>query len=175
MEGYVMNDRPDNASKSNTPKSNTPKSTRAPFSPVASLTAALLGVLVVQSPAFAQGAAEPQAMPPRTGEAPAIQAPAIKVPAISDEKIKAFAVAYLQVDKVRKDYTARIGTTADAGTKQKLQNEANQQMIKAVETSPGMSLNDYKTIITAAQSDPDVARKVQQNLQAAPSAPKAAD
>ncbi|KQR69123.1 hypothetical protein ASG25_15965 [Rhizobium sp. Leaf384] len=141
--------------------------TRVASTPVASLTAALLGVLVVQSPAFAQGAAEPQATQPQTPSAGASQIPAPQA-SITDEKLKAFAVAYLQVDKVRQDYTRKIGTTTDAAAKQKLQNEANQQMIKAVETSPGMSLNDYKTIITAAQSDPTVARKVQENLQKSP-------
>lgn len=147
--------------------------TKAASTPVASLTAALLGLLVVQSPAFAQGAAEPQATQPRTPQAGASQAaPQAQIPqaALTDEKLKAFAVAYLQVDKVRQDYTQKIGTTTDAAAKQKLQNEANQQMIKAVETSPGMSLNDYKTIITAAQSDPTVARKVQENLQKNPAA-----
>lgn len=141
------------------------RTAKGAFSPVASLTAALLGILVVQSPAFAQEAS--QATPPTTPEA---AQPAAPNAALSDEKLQAFAVAYLQVDKVRKDYSAKIGTTTDAAAKQKLQNEANQQMVKAVETSPGMSINDYKTIITAAQSDPTVARKVQQKLQTAPQA-----
>jgi uncharacterized protein involved in copper resistance len=145
------------------------KTAKAAFSPVASLTAALLGILVVQSPAFAQGAQQgaSQAAPQATPES--VQ-PAAPNTALSDEKLQAFAVAYLQVDKVRKDYSAKIGTTTDAAAKQKLQNEANQQMVKAVETSPGMSINDYKTIITAAQSDPTIARKVQQKLQTAPQA-----
>jgi hypothetical protein len=37
-------------------------------------------------------------------------------------------------------------------------------MINAVEKSPDMSLDEYKTIITAAQTDPDVAKKVQEKL-----------
>ncbi|WP_438752680.1 DUF4168 domain-containing protein [Pararhizobium sp. O133] len=123
--------------------------------PVAALTAAALSLIVINSPAFAQGATEPQATQPTQGTAPA---------AISDQKIEAFAVAYLQVDKVRQDYAAKIGAEKDATSKQKLQNEANQQMINAVEKSPGMSLDEYKTIITAAQTNPDVAKKVQDKL-----------
>jgi hypothetical protein len=123
--------------------------------PVAALTAAALSLIVINSPAFAQGAAEPQATQPMQGTAPA---------AISDQKIEAFAVAYLQVDKVRQDYAAKIGAEKDAVGKQKLQNEANKQMINAVEKSPDMSLDEYKTIITAAQTDPDVAKKVQEKL-----------
>jgi hypothetical protein len=123
--------------------------------PVAALTAAALSLIVINSPAFAQGAAEPQATQPMQGTAPA---------AISDKQIEAFAVAYLQVDKVRQDYAVRIGSEKDATAKQKLQNEANKQMINAVEKSPDMSLEKYKTIITAAQTNPEVAKKVQEKL-----------
>ncbi len=123
--------------------------------PVAALTAAALSLIVISSPAFAQGAAEPQGTQPMQGTAPAV---------ISDQKIEAFAVAYLQVDKVRQDYAAKIGAEKDATNKQKLQNEANKQMINAVEKSPDMSLDEYKTIITAAQTNPDVAKKVQEKL-----------
>ena len=123
--------------------------------PVAALTAAALSLIVISSPAFAQSAAEPQGTQPMQGTAPA---------AISDQKIEAFAVAYLQVDKVRQDYAAKIGAEKDAVNKQKLQNEANKQMINAVEKSPDMSLDEYKTIITAAQTNPDVAKKVQEKL-----------
>ncbi|WP_349435132.1 DUF4168 domain-containing protein [Pararhizobium sp. A13] len=124
--------------------------------PVAALTAAALSLIVINSPAFAQGASEPQATQPMQSTAPT---------AISDQKIEAFAVAYLQVDKVRQDYAAKIGAEKDATAKQKLQNEANKQMINAVEKSPDMSLEEYKTIITAAQTDPEVAKKVQEKLQ----------
>lgn len=123
--------------------------------PVAALTAAALSLIVINSPAFAQGATEPQATQPMQDTAPA---------AISDKQIEAFAVAYLQVDKVRQDYAAKIGSEKDATAKQKLQNEANKQMINAVEKSPDMSLEKYKTIITAAQTNPEVAKKVQEKL-----------
>ncbi|CAN7308923.1 DUF4168 domain-containing protein [Pararhizobium sp. LjRoot235] len=123
--------------------------------PVAALTAAALSLIVINSPAFAQGATEPQATQPMQDTAPA---------AISDKQVEAFAVAYLQVDKVRQDYAAKIGSEKDATAKQKLQNEANKQMINAVEKSPDMSLEKYKTIITAAQTNPEVAKKVQEKL-----------
>ncbi len=129
--------------------------------PVAALTAAALSLIVINSPAFAQGASEPQATQPIQGTAPA---------AISDKKIEAFAVAYLQVDKVRRDYAAKIGAEKDATAKQKLQNEANKQMINAVEKSPDMSLEEYKSIITAAQTNPEVAQKVQEKLKTTTSA-----
>ncbi|MEA3534178.1 DUF4168 domain-containing protein [Rhizobium sp. CC-YZS058] len=113
--------------------------------------------------AFAQGAAIPERSAPA--------APAQPSSKLSDEKLKAFAVAYLKVDRVRQDYSARIGQTQDQGARQTLKNEANKKMIEAVETAPDMSLEEYKTIITAAQADPAVAQKVQNNLRgAAPAA-----
>jgi hypothetical protein len=132
--------------------------------PVAALGAAALSLIVINAPAFAQTAAEPQASQPVQGQPAQGQPVQSQAPAISDQKLEAFAVAYLQVDKVRKDFAAKIGAEEDKVAKQKLQNEANRQMISAVETSPDMSLNEYKTIITAAQSDPEVARKVQEKL-----------
>ena len=132
--------------------------------PVAALGAAALSLIVINAPAFAQTAAEPQASQPVQGQPAQGQPVQSQAPAISDQKLEAFAVAYLQVDKVRKDFAAKISAEEDKVAKQKLQNEANKQMISAVETSPDMSLNEYKTIITAAQSDPDVARKVQEKL-----------
>jgi hypothetical protein len=128
--------------------------------PVAALTAAALSLIVINSPAFAQ-ASQTQATQPIQGTAPAV---------ISDKKIEAFAVAYLQVDKVRQDYAAKIGAEKDATAKQKLQNEANKQMINAVEKSPDMSLEEYKSIITAAQTNPEVAQKVQEKLKTTTSA-----
>ncbi|OJF96826.1 DUF4168 domain-containing protein [Pararhizobium antarcticum] len=149
--------------------------------PIAALGAAVLSLVVIGAPAFAQQNTAPQAKPiegqssegqsseGRSSEGQSMEqaAPA----AISDEKLQAFAVAYLQVDKVRQDYSAKIGAAKDSTSKQKLQNEANQQMIKAVETSPNMSVEDYKTVISAAQTDPVIAKKLQEKLQAPAAAP----
>jgi hypothetical protein len=126
--------------------------------PIAALTAAAWSLIVVSTPAFAQGAAEPQAAAPQASTA----APA----AISEQKLNAFAVAYLKVDSVRRDYAAKIGAQKDAASRQKLQNEANKQMINAVQNSPDMTVEEYKTIVSTAQTDPEVARKVQEKLKA---------
>lgn len=74
-------------------------------------------------------------------------------------------MAYLQVDKVRQEYSTKIGATTDEAAKAKLQNEASQEMVKAVETAPNMSVEEYTTILKAAQSDPALAQKVQEKLQ----------
>ncbi|RVI30929.1 DUF4168 domain-containing protein [Sinorhizobium meliloti] len=124
---------------------------------VASLTVAASSLMLL-SPASALEIA--QAQPTQTQpDASGTSAP------ISDQKIEAFAVAYLQVDKVRQEYSTKIGATTDEAAKAKLQNEASQEMVKAVETAPNMSVEEYTTILKAAQSDPALAQKVQEKLQ----------
>jgi hypothetical protein len=127
---------------------------------VASLTVAASSLMLL-SPASALDIAQAQqAQPTQTQpDAGGTGAP------ISDQKIEAFAVAYLQVDKVRQEYSTKIGATTDEAAKAKLQNEASQEMVKAVETAPNMSVEEYTTILKAAQSDPALAQKVQEKLQ----------
>jgi hypothetical protein len=84
--------------------------------------------------------------------------------AVSDQKIEAFAVAYLQVDKVSQEYSTKIGATSDEAAKKKLQTEASEQMVKAVEASPDISVEEYTSILTAAQNDPALAEKVQEKM-----------
>ncbi|MDL2400978.1 DUF4168 domain-containing protein [Rhizobium mayense] len=135
-----------------------------------SLTAAALSLLFLSNPASAQQATQDQQ--PAQGQQPTPQQPTPGQPnsqgaAISDQKIEAFAVAYLQVDKIRQEYSAKIGATPDATAKQQLQAEAGKQMVQAVQTSPGMSVEEYNTILTAAQKDPALVKKVQEKIQQA--------
>ncbi|KAB1084060.1 DUF4168 domain-containing protein [Neorhizobium galegae] len=127
----------------------------------ASLTTALLSLMFLSNPASAQQAT-PEKQPIQ-GQADSNGA----ADAVSDQKIEAFAVAYLQVDKVRQEYSAKIGATPDAAAKQQLQAEAGKQMVQAVEASPGMSVEEYNVILTAAQKDPALVQKVQEKLQKA--------
>ncbi|MBM3094056.1 DUF4168 domain-containing protein [Ensifer sp. T173] len=131
------------------------------YIPAASLTAAVLSLTLLSNPASAQQATQEkqptQAQPDNNGTAATV----------SDQKIEAFAVAYLQVDKIRQEYSAKIGATSDPSAKQQLQTEASKQMEQAVQTSPGMSVDEYKTILTAAQKDPVLVKKVQDKLQKA--------
>jgi len=89
---------------------------------------------------------------------------------VSDQKLEAFAVAYLQVDKVRQEYSAKIGATKDEAGKQKLQAEAKKQMVDTVEASKDISVEEYSSILTAAQSDPALAKKVLEKIGTPPPA-----
>ncbi|MDP9634441.1 MULTISPECIES: DUF4168 domain-containing protein [unclassified Ensifer] len=130
---------------------------------IASLTATLVSFTAF-SPASALEMAQAQETQPTQGQA------GKGTDAISDQKIQAFAVAYLQVDKVRQAYSAKIEATTDAAAKEKLQTEASKQMVEAVESSSAISVEEYSSILTAAQNDPALAKKVQEKIQTTPPA-----
>ncbi|MDL2408975.1 DUF4168 domain-containing protein [Rhizobium calliandrae] len=133
-----------------------------------SLTAAALSLMFLISPASAQQATQDKQPQPAQGQ------PDTQGAAISDQKIQAFAVAYLQVDKIRQEYSAKIGATPDANAKQQLQAEAGKQMVQAVQASSGMSVKEYNSILTAAQKDPALVKKVQAKIQQAAPAQQSA-
>ena len=130
------------------------------YTPIASLTAAALSFMIF-SPASALEIAQAQETQPTQGQAEDKGAEAV----ISEQKIEAFAVAYLQVDKVRQEYSAKIEATSDEAAKKKLETEGSKKMVEAVKASPAISVEEYSAILTAAQSDPAVAKKVQAELQ----------
>ncbi|EJZ18023.1 DUF4168 domain-containing protein [Rhizobium sp. Pop5] len=92
--------------------------------------------------------------------------------AVSDQKLEAFAVAYLQVDKVRQAYSAKIDATKDEAAKQKLQDEAKKQMVDTVQASQNISVEEYSSILTAVQSDPALAKKVLEKIGTPPAKPQ---
>ncbi|MDV4177002.1 DUF4168 domain-containing protein [Rhizobium brockwellii] len=137
------------------------------YTSVATLSAAVFSLLAF-SPAsavdMAQAQQQPaQALPPAQGQTP-MQGQPGATGAVSDQKIEAFAVAYLQVDKVRQEYSAKIGATKDEAAKQQLQEEAKKQMVDTVQASPDISVEEYSSILTAAQSDPALAKKVLEKI-----------
>ncbi|NEJ72148.1 DUF4168 domain-containing protein [Rhizobium phaseoli] len=141
------------------------------YTSLAMMTAAVFGLLAF-SPAsaaeMAQAQQQPsaQAQPPAQGQAPMQgQTGGNGTPAaVSDQKLEAFAVAYLQVDKVRQEYSEKVGAAKDEAGKQKLQAEAKKQMVDTVEASKDISVEEYSSILTAAQSDPALAKKVLEKI-----------
>jgi len=130
------------------------------YTSLATMTAAVLSLLAL-SPASATELAQAQQQPPAQGQAPMQgQGGTGAASPVSDQKLEAFAVAYVQVDKVRQEYSAKIDATKDQASKQKLQDEAKKQMVETVQASPDISVEEYSSILTAAQSDPALAKKV---------------
>ena len=108
------------------------------YTSIASLTAAIFSVMAF-SPASALEIAQAQATQPTQGQTDTNGTGA----AISDQKIEAFAVAYLQVDKVRQEYSAKIEATSDAAAKKALETEGSKKMVEAVKASPSRRRNRH--------------------------------
>ena len=82
-------------------------------------------------------------------------------PTISDEKLNAAAAAIWQVRDIQQSYQRKIEATPS--DKQRLTIEANDAMAKAV-TDQGLSLDEYNSIISTAQNDPAVRKKLTQRM-----------
>ena len=82
-------------------------------------------------------------------------------PTISDEKLNAAAAAIWQVRDIQQSYQRKIEATPS--DKQRLTIEANDAMAKAV-TDQGLSLDEYTSIISTAQNDPAVRKKLTQRM-----------
>lgn len=95
---------------------------------------------------------------------PSMQEKTAPSESFDDAKLESFAVAFLQVDKVRQEYTPKM-QSASEGDQQKIQTEAGQKMIKAVEDAEGISVDEYNTIIQSAQADPELAQRVNNVIQ----------
>lgn len=104
---------------------------------------------------------QPQAQPTQP---PADQAPAASAATIDDAKLQSFAVAFLQVNEIARQYQPQLESAATEEDRQKIQQEAGQKMVEAVEASEGITVDEYNQIIQAAQADPELAQRINGHL-----------
>jgi hypothetical protein len=81
---------------------------------------------------------------------------------IPDQKLDAAAAAVQRVTTLKQDYQQRI-TAAAPADKERILNEANSAMVKAV-TDQGLSVEEYNSILEVAQNDPGVREKIRQRM-----------
>src|SRR5882762_2557581 len=117
------------------------------------LTAAILATAVPAANAQVQNA---QVQSP----APSPSQPSQSIP---DQKLDATAAALDQISDVKKSYTEQIESTPSENDKQRLVDEANKALVKAV-TDQGLSVEEYTSIMVMAQSDPEVRQKILQRM-----------
>lgn len=106
------------------------------------------------------GAQEAAPSPTPQTETPVSPAPAAEAPQADDAKLKSFAVAFLEVAKVTQSYQPQIAAAGTPEDQQRLRAEAGEKMVEAVTYTQGITLDEYNTIIQAAQADPDLAQKI---------------
>jgi len=105
------------------------------------------------------GAASAQDAVPAPAPAPQTEGPAA-APQQDDAKLKSFAVAFIEVAKVTQSYQPQIESAGTAEDQSRLRQEAGEKMVEAVNEAEGITLDEYNTIIQAAQTDPDLAQKI---------------
>ena len=81
---------------------------------------------------------------------------------IPDQKLDAAAAAVQRVTTLKQDYQQRI-TAAAPADKERILNEANSAMVKAV-TDQGLSVEEYNSILEVAQNDPGIRAKIRQRM-----------
>ncbi|WP_157018632.1 DUF4168 domain-containing protein [Mesorhizobium xinjiangense] len=88
------------------------------------------------------------------------QAPAAQSAEFGDEKLQSFAVALVKVQSVQQEYAQKLQATGSEEEQATLQQEATGKMMEAVETTDGISVDEYNQVITAAQTDPELAQRI---------------
>jgi hypothetical protein len=93
---------------------------------------------------------------PSPSPAPEQSAPA---PNLSDQKLDAAAAALGQVASLLRDYQQRLLQATEPADKQRIAQEGNGALKKAVEDQ-GLTIEEYNSIIVVAQNDPEVRNKI---------------
>lgn len=71
---------------------------------------------------------------------------------VSDKQLSKFVEAQKSVNTIRKSAISKLSKTEEKDAMQKIQQQANQNMVESVKDS-GLSVEDYNTIARAFQSD----------------------
>ena len=91
-------------------------------------------------------------------------APSASVPtSIPDRKLDAVAAAAKRVVLIGDSYEQKLAKATGDGEKEKIIDEANKAVTKAV-TDQGLSVDEYVSIMKVAQDDPAVRDKLAQRL-----------
>ncbi len=117
-------------------------------------TLALAAMFAAGGSAFAQSGGG-------AGQAPV---PGEKTPAtaaMTEQTVDAFVDAFVAVQEIREDFAERLQSASDESEAQAMQQEAQAEMIQAVEQS-GMSVQEYNDVAMALQNDPELMQQVQE-------------
>lgn len=79
---------------------------------------------------------------------------------VTEDKLRAFASATLALEEVAARHRAEIAAAETADEEARLEREAERERIATVEATPGITLDEYNAISTAARADPDLAEVV---------------
>jgi hypothetical protein len=89
--------------------------------------------------------------------------PSTSAPDLSDQKLSAVAAALERVASLQQDYRQRIAETEAPADKERIVEEANNELTKAV-TEQGLSVEEYTSILNVARDDAEIRGKILQHI-----------
>jgi hypothetical protein len=89
--------------------------------------------------------------------------PSTSAPDLSDQKLSAVAAALERVASLQRDYRQRIAEAEAPAEKERLVEEANNELTKTV-TEQGLSVEEYESILGVAQDNPEIRNKILQRI-----------
>lgn len=85
---------------------------------------------------------------------------------VSDAKLEAVAKAYVQVLDIQNTYKPKIESARTQEEAQRLQQEANQKMIEAIQVQQ-LAVEEYNAIINASDQDAELRERLVAHIQRA--------
>lgn len=110
--------------------------------------------LLAAGPALAQDSSQQQSQ--QQGQQQSQQAAA---PDFDDAELQKFVAAQEGINDIRDEYMEKIESAGDQEEAQTLQQEANEEMIGAIEAED-LSVETYNEIATAYNSDPETRERI---------------
>lgn len=126
-------------------------------------TLALTAVALLAGPVAAAQAQTDAPQAPTTMEAPAAGPAA----GYDDGKLQSFVVAFLQVDEINRTYAPQLAAAGSEEEQQQVRQQAGEAMVGAVESSGGITVEEYNQIIETAQGNPELAQQINTMIQQA--------
>jgi len=80
---------------------------------------------------------------------------------VSDAELQSFAEARTAITEIQQDYSQRLQGADDPEKANALQQEANEEMIAAVQET-GLDVESFNTIAMAVQNDPELQQQLQE-------------
>lgn len=78
----------------------------------------------------------------------------------SDSKLKTVAKAYIQVFDIQQVYGPQIEAAENQQEAQQLQQQANEQMVQAIEHEEDLTVEEYSEVINAVQQSAELREKL---------------
>lgn len=83
-----------------------------------------------------------------------------------EETLRAFVTAVIKVEDVRTEYTEAIEAAPNDQERSALLQEAQDEMVAAVEETPGITVARYNEIFEAVSANPQLANRVNRMMEA---------